>query len=365
MSIVNIGFLGAGGISKSHAFSLNSLQYYYPEVPNIILESVCSQHTENSTRFAQKFGFNQSQKFEDFIQNKALDTVFILGPNKVHATHLKAVAQMPNIKRIYLEKPVCASLPEEQELAALSLSGKKVQVGFQFLQMSALIKALAFWKSTDFGAPIHFSFRYQHADYLNKSYRDKRRSRLTPAPDGGAMADLGSHALSLLVAFLGDQLKIASAVQGGAFIDVDASSDLFSEIALIDTNSGAVGHLNASRVSAGTGDLLAFDLFAEKGAIRFHSHRPDYFEYYLEDEGNWVSVYAGSNFQPHSNFPSGHVPSGWLRSMIHAHYLFLSDADESNFVPDLKHGLVVQRLVHETAQYLTSFRTKFTPNGKK
>ena len=365
MSTVNIGFLGAGGIAKAHAFSLNSLRYYYQDVPEIVLGSVCSQREDSRKHFAQSFGFKQDQSFDDFVRNEALDTIFILGPNRVHADHLKAVAAMPNVKRIYLEKPVCSGVQEEQELAALSLSGKKVQVGFQILQMSALIKALAFWKSVDFGRPIHFSFRLQHADYLKESYRDKRRTRLTPAPDGGAMADLGSHALSLLVAFLGKHLQIVSAVQGGAFDDVDKGSDLFSEIALFDANSGAVGHVNGSRVSAGTGDLLAFDLFAEKGALRFHSHRPDYFEYYLEEEGNWVSVYAGSDYQPFSSFPSGHVPAGWLRSMIHAHYLFLLEPNDAGFVPDLKHGLEVQRLVRETAGYLTTFRTQFKRNGKK
>ena len=46
------------------------------------------------------------------------------------------------------------------------------------------------------GNPLHFEVKYYHSDYLKQDYRDKRASRLTPAPDGGAMADLGSHAVS-------------------------------------------------------------------------------------------------------------------------------------------------------------------------
>jgi hypothetical protein len=39
-----IGFIGAGGIARSHAFSLNSLKYYYNEASEIELAAVCSAH---------------------------------------------------------------------------------------------------------------------------------------------------------------------------------------------------------------------------------------------------------------------------------------------------------------------------------
>lgn len=55
---------------------------------------------------------------------------------------------------------------------------------------------------------------------LKKDYRDKRASRLTPAPDGGAMADLGSHAISMLVAFLGNNLRITGAMQAGCLSEL-------------------------------------------------------------------------------------------------------------------------------------------------
>ena len=58
------------------------------------------------------------------------------------------------------------------------------------------------------------------------------KPRLTPAPDGGAMADLGSHGISLLMAFLGENLQITSAVQAGRFADVPDDSDLFSLIVI-------------------------------------------------------------------------------------------------------------------------------------
>ncbi len=365
MSIVKIGFLGAGGIAKAHAYALNSLRYFYADTPEIIFESVCSQRESSRNEFAKSYGFRQSQSFEAFIANEALDTVFILGPNKVHADHFKAVAAMPNVKRIYLEKPVCSSLQEEKDLAAISLEGKQVQVGFQYLQTSSVREAIDFWKSGKLGRPIHFDLKYYHGDYLQQSYRDKRQTRLAPAPDGGAMADLGSHGISLLVSFMGDQMEITNALQGGDFKDVPANSDLFSLISLLDTKSKAVGTLSASRISSGTGDLVHLEIYAEKGTLRYSSHRAESFEYFLEETGQWTTQPVGSNYTPISSFPSGHVPPGWLRSMVHAHYLFLDGKDEKAYVPDLNHGLEVQRLVRETALHLDTFRTHFLTDDKK
>ena len=70
----------------------------------------------------------------------------------------------------------------------------------------------------------------------------------------------------------------------------------------------------------------------------------------------WNKRIVGSSYKPVSSFPSAHVPPGWLRSMIHAHYVFLTGNDHNEFVPDIEHGLAVQRLVTQTAEHLSVFR---------
>jgi predicted dehydrogenase len=354
---VVVGFLGAGGIARSHAYALNSLKYFYSEVPEIEIEAVCSARKESSDAFAAKFSFKNSLSISDFQTNPTINTVFILGPNKVHFEHLKLALAMPSVTRIYLEKPVCSTPEEELQMAEIArISGKRIQVGFQYLQTASVREALTFWKSGKLGNPIHFDLKYYHGDYLQQSYRAKRTTRLTPAPDGGAMADLGSHGISLLMAFLGENLQITSAFQAGNFEDVPVDSDLFSSISLINPENKAAGTMSASRISSGSGDLVSLEIYAEKGMLRYSSQSVDYFEYYLEETGTWTRQVVGSNYIPITSFPSGHVPPGWLRSMIHAHYLFLTGNDPNSFFPDLEHGLAVQRLVRETADFLNNYR---------
>lgn len=354
---VVVGFLGAGGIARAHAYALNSLRYFYDEVPEIRMEAVCSARKDSRDAFAKKYGFKKSLSLEEFKADSEINTVLILGPNKVHFEHLKMALEMPSVKRIYLEKPVCSNREEEAEMASMAAkTGIQIQVGFQYLQTASVREALAFWQTGKLGKPIHFDLKYYHGDYLQKSYRDKRSTRLTPAPDGGAMADLGSHGISLLMAFLGERLRVTSAVQAGRFDDVPVDSDLFSSLSLVDPQTYAAGTLSASRISSGTGDLVSLEIYAEKGMLRYSSHSVDYFEYFLEETGQWTRQVVGSNYAPVSSFPSGHVPPGWLRSMIHAHYIFTTGNDPKAFVPGLQHGLAVQRIVRETAEHLNIYR---------
>jgi len=359
MQKIHVGFLGAGGIAQAHVYSIQALKFYYKEVPEIILESVASARKESRESFAAKFGFKTAQSVEEFIINKNVEAVFILGPNKVHFEHFELALNIPNVKYIYLEKPVCSSEKEEEKMKELLDkvgASVKIQVGFQYLQTSSVREGLKFWKSEVLGNPLHFDLKYYHGDYLQESYRKKRVTRLTPAPDGGAMADLGSHGISLLMAFMGEELQITSALQAGKFEGVPEGSDLFSSLSLLEPKSGAVGNMSASRISSGTGDLVYLEIFAENGSFRYSSNNSEYFEYYIEGSDQWVKQMVGSNYKPVTSFPSGHVPPGWLRSMVHAHYQFFTGDDSRSSIADLKHGLAVQRIVRQTADHIEVFR---------
>ena len=360
MKNINIGFIGAGGIARAHAYALNSLKYYYDDPPDISFHTVTSSRKESRENFAAKYGFHKACNIEELVADDEVNAVYILGPNNVHFEHFRLAYKMPSVKYIYLEKPVCATEDEEKQLNWLIKSSapiKKIQVGFQYLQTASVREALKFWKSGKLGKAIHFNLQYYHGDYLQESYRAKRKTRLTPAPDGGAMADLGSHGISLLMAFMGEELEITGALQGGAYKDVPEGSDLFSSISLVHPGTKAVGTLSASRVSSGTGDHIKLEIFAEKGTLQYSSYNPEHFEYYLEETQEWSKKVVGSRYEPITSFPSGHVPPGWLRSMVHAHYVFLTENDKDTFIPDLKHGLAVQRIVRETAKHLKNFRS--------
>ena len=362
MEEYRVAFVGAGGIARAHAFALAALPYYYEETPDIVRSVVTSAGKESRSRFAAQYEFGEAVSPEVIWKKSDINTVFILGPNACHYPHMVSVLDNKAVHHIYIEKPICISEEEESLISQIveQFSDKRrIQAGFQFLQMTNVRRALRLWKETDFGTPIHFHARYLHSGYLNPDYRSRRSTRLKPAPAGGAIADLGSHTFSFLTAFLGEDLKIVAAEQSGKFKDVPAASDLCTSVLLRDEKSGASGTVVASRISAGAGDELELEIRCEKCSLRLSTLRPDVLEVFQNDSpGEWRTIHCGSDYLPITKFPSQPAPSGWLRSLIHAHYLFFGGKDEHAFVPDLRHGLTVQRLVRETAEHLSENKNK-------
>ena len=123
--------------------------------------------------------------------------------------------------------------------------------------------------------------------------------------------------------------------------------------------------MSASRVSSGSGDLVQLEIYAENGAFRYSSQHSEYYEYYIEGSNQWIKQIIGSNYNPVTSFPSGHVPPGWLRSMVHAHYQFFTGDDDESVVADLKHGLAritsynvcYTKLLRE---YIYDFQSKYS-----
>ena len=350
---IRVGFLGTGGFAQSHAYALDALNHYYPDAPQIEKVLVASPTPAHREAFAERYGFESSLPPEAVWEWNDMDALFILGPNRTHTPQLVRAIAHRNLKRIYVEKPISISSKELNALEMLNVSdhGKFIMVGFEFLQKAPIRKALAQWRTGVFGELIHFRAEYLHSGYLNPAYRQKKKNRFEPIPVDGAMVDLGTHVLSLLTAFLGDNLTVKSALVSGCFKDVPPEADLCTTVLLEETASGAAGTLVASRVSAGTGDHLTLELRGSRGALIFNTARPDSYESFLPDEG-WQRHEVNSDYLPASSFSSHYVPAGWLRALVHSHYLFLGGEPGISFIPDLAHGIRIQHLVNEIAEVL-------------
>ena len=70
MQNIHIGFLGAGGIARAHAYALQSLKFYYSKVPHIFFESVASARSESRDSFEAKLCFDSAQTVDELSINE-------------------------------------------------------------------------------------------------------------------------------------------------------------------------------------------------------------------------------------------------------------------------------------------------------
>lgn len=357
MNSIKVGFCGAGRMAQNHAFALAALPFYYSQCPQLGREFVTARSLESARRFAERFGFREGLELEEMWRRSDLDAVFLIGPNKVHFSNLERAIEL-GVRRIYVEKPLCIGKNEERALWTRSRkipSRQKIQVGFQFLQMASFIRAWRMVRDGFLGDPVSFGGEYLHSGYLSPEYRKKRAWRLESGCGGGALGDLGSHVLSMLVALLGSGIEVVAATQSGAFEDVPPDSDLCTTVLLKDTTSGAMGSVTASRISAGAGDYLRLEIRGTRGALRLSTERPDVLESYRTGNG-WKISECCSDYSPESTYPAAAASGGWLRSLLHAHAVFFEIVGSKTPVPDLQHALSVQKILRRSVECLRAQR---------
>lgn len=356
---IRVALIGAGAMSRSHLTAIANLPFFYDRYRETrpVVDLVASSSIEHCRQFASRYGIPHAVHREEVWRRDDIDSIVIASTNSQHASDYHEAIQMPSIQRIYIEKPVCVSGAEMIAIENQHMRRRLVlQTGFQFLQMTCVRRALELIadSASIFGQPVHFQARYLHGDYLDPTYRASRGARLLAIPIGGALVDLGCHLVSLIMAFLGTELEVLAAAQGRGMSDVDPASDLCTQLMLRCRTSGAVGTLVASRISAGSGDLLEVEIWYERSAIGFSTREPDVLRVFDRPSGEWRHLHCGSNYPGMSSFPGRHVPSGWLRSLIHAHYQFFGGEDSLANRPTLEHGMQVQRVIFEASRLLAS-----------
>jgi len=139
---VSIGFIGAGSYAQG---------YLLPNIPksnNIILKGVMTRTPSSSRSVAERFGFEYcTSRVEDILENEEINTVFIATRHDSHAKYVKAALQAG--KNVYVEKPLCLSMEELQEIRNIYYSIKNTQntkplimVGYnrRFSPLSEIVK---------------------------------------------------------------------------------------------------------------------------------------------------------------------------------------------------------------------------------
>ncbi len=282
MSKIRIGFIGYGGIGRVHALAYRAIPFYYGlPADSIQLAAVATRRTETAKQAAAEIGCDVfTGDYRHLLTRDDIDAVDICAPNHVHQEIALAAAKAG--KHIYCEKPMAMNAAQAQSMAqAVDAAGVKAQMTFNFRFFPAITRAKQLMRDGFVGKVFSFRGRYHRSSYISAdkplSWRLQREMT-----GGGALFDLGSHILDLLVYLLGDfasvygtletfikERPIAPGSQEKAPVDVD-------DIALLHTRlpDGSLGTVEISRMGTGATNDLIVEIFGDKGAIRFDLNEP-------------------------------------------------------------------------------------------
>ena len=335
MKTIGIGVIGWGFMGKTHAQALRSLPLFYPGAGfDVALRCVCARHIENAREAARAAGFERyTDDYRDLLSQPDIDVVSICTPNALHEE--MAVAALRAGKHVYIDKPLAVTAESARRIAdAAEDAPGFTRMVFNNRYFPATLRAKQLMDEGRVGRVLTFNARYLHSGSIDPD----KPIGWKQGPEGGALLDMGSHALDLLTWLAGYPRRVCCrtftlypqrpAPGGGR---TEALSEDHVQM-MLELEGGAVGSVEASKIATGSNDELLLEIRGDRGALRWNAMDPNYLEFFdntlpeapyggtrgftrIEAVGRYPA--PGGKFLP----PKSSV--GWERGHLHCYYTFL------------------------------------------
>ena len=370
--IINIAVIGTGFMGRTHSYSTANLSFFYPGSPfKAVLHTICSRDKEKGEEIKTEWGFlNSETDIEKVLENKEIDVIDICTPNIHHFDLI--IKALEAGKNIYCEKPLVISSEQADKVIQKLEETKKTKnlicsMVFHNRFSPAVLRAKQLINDGKIGNIISF-----HCAYLHNSNIDLNKNagwKQTAENGGGVLFDLGSHAIDMMRFLCCAENEITS-VSGKSQIffpvrkgpdgkewQTNADEAFYITAKL---QSGAIGTIEASKLATGTNSDLSFEIYGDKGAVKFSMMQPNYLEFYdnTKPDGDYGGERGFTKIEcvqrypnPGNIFPGPKSPVGWLRFHMHSMYIYLDSVYKnklSDVSPSFYDGAAVQKIM-ETA----------------
>ena len=277
---LRIGLIGSGFMGKAHAFGYATATRVFDLPYELELHTIADVDNMAATKAASALGFSlATSDWRTLVANPAIDVVNITAPNVLHKE--MALAAISAGKHVYCEKPLAPFATDAREMAeAAEAAGAKTQVGFNYLCNPMLGLAREMIVAGELGEIR--GYRGVHAEDYMADSAGPFTFRHDPA-GGGALADIGSHALATAEFLMGPAAGPITRVMGDCVtviaerpdgkggkrrVEVDDVGRAFLRF-----DSGATGSIEGNWIATGRKMQHDFEVYGTKGALAFTQER--------------------------------------------------------------------------------------------
>ncbi len=288
---LRIGLIGSGFMGKAHAFGYATATRVFDLPYELELHTIADVNDEAAAKAAAALGFSRATSdWRSLVADPDIDIVNVTAPNALHKE--MAVAAIAAGKHVYCEKPLATLAVDAREMAeAAELAGVRTQVGFNYLCNPMLGLAREMIAAGELGEIR--GYRGVHAEDYMADSRGPFTFRHDPA-GGGALADIGSHALATaeflisssagpITRVMGDCVTIIAERPDGKGgkrrVEVDDVGRAFLRFA-----SGATGSIEGNWIATGRKMQHDFEVYGTKGALAFSQERFNELHFFSTDD---------------------------------------------------------------------------------
>jgi predicted dehydrogenase len=354
---LRIGLIGSGFMGKTHSFGFAAATRVFDLPYEVEMRTLADVSKPRAETAASALGFMQATgDWRTLVADPNIDVVDITAPNALHKEI--ALAAIAAGKHVYCEKPLAPRASEAREMAeAAESAGVKTQVGFNYLCNPMIACARDMIAGGELGEVR--SYRGVHAEDYMADASSPFTFRHDPV-GGGALADIGSHALATAEFLLGPISRVmgdcVTAIserpdgKGARRVEVDDVGRAFLRF-----ENGATGSVEANWIATGRKMQHDFEIYGTKGALIFSQERFNELHFYSSADTagrtGFRRIEAGPDQPPYGRFcvAAGHqLGFNDLKAIEVAGYLDAIAGKRSEPF-NFRMGLRVQTLV-ETIQ---------------
>ena len=306
---LRIGLIGTGFMGKAHVFGFTSAPKVFDLPYGLELHTVADVTPEAAERAKAAFGFAHATTcWQDIVENPEIDLVSITAPNALHKEMALAAVQAG--KHVYCEKPLAPLAQDAYEMAlAAEEAGVKTQVGFNYLCNPMLGLAREMIAAGELGEIR--GYRGIHCEDYMADAGGAFTFRHDPA-GGGALADIGSHALATaeflcgpITRVMGDCVTMIDSRPdgkgGSRKVEVDDVGRAFVRF-----ENGATGSVEGNWIATGRKMQHDFEIYGTKGALAFSQEHFNVLNYFSTADAKgrqgFRRIEAGPDHAPYGLF---------------------------------------------------------------
>ena len=306
---LRVGLIGTGFMGKTHVFGFAAAPRVFDLPYEPVLHTVADRTEALAAGAAAALGFaNGTGDWQTIIADPEIDLVDITAPNALHKE--MALAAIAAGKHVYCEKPLAPLAADAREMAeAAEAAGVRTQVGFNYLCNPMLGLAREMIEAGELGEIR--SYRGVHAEDYMADAAAPFGFRNDPV-GGGALADIGSHALATaeyllgpIAEVLGDCATVIASRPDGSGGSRAVETDDVGR-AFLRFDSGGTGSVEANWIAMGRKMQHDFEVYGSKGALVFSQERFNELHFYNAGDANgrrgFRRIEAGPEHAPYGLF---------------------------------------------------------------
>jgi predicted dehydrogenase len=353
---IRVGLIGSGFMGRCHANAFRNVSSLFNLPVNIQLTCLADIDEATAQINARALGFSSSTAcWQDMVTDPQIDIIAITAPNALHEE--MATLAAAHGKSIYCEKPLSTTSQSALRMVhAANEASVITQVGYNFLRNPLFKLAKKMIEAGELGDIV--SFRGRHAEnYMGDPLQP--HSFRTHLQGGGALADIGSHIISLARYLLGPMNKVNAhqktviknrPLQFGSEETGPVEVDDISHV-LVEFANGSIGSIDVCWLQTGRNMDLSFEITGTQGAIHFNQERMNEIHIYKpvqnSDETGFTKIETGPQHPPYGQFcpaPGHHIGFNDLKIIEVAELINAMLHGEPLFT-DFKEGYQVQRTI--------------------